>query len=93
MCQLNIKQDLGKSSPSKWFKWKFLNFFFLKYWLWIAQYPKVEKKKRKALYLAYKISTPYLNLKVPETGSHTAPSSHCGHALLHHWECASILSE
>lgn len=46
MCQLNIKQDLCKSSHSKWFKQKVLNFFLHEYWPQIAQYPEAEKGKK-----------------------------------------------
>lgn len=55
MCQLNIKQDLCKSSHSKWFKQKVLNFFLCKYWLQISQYLKVERKKEREKYFLWHI--------------------------------------
>lgn len=51
MCQLNIKQDLCKSSHSKWFKRKVLNFFLHKYWLQRARYPKVKKEKEERRFI------------------------------------------
>ena len=51
MCQLNIKQDLCKSSHSKWFKQKVLNFFLHEYWPQITCTPRL-KRERKRLYLA-----------------------------------------
>lgn len=45
MCQLNIKQELCKSSHSKWFKWKVLNVLLHEYWLQISVYPEENSRE------------------------------------------------
>lgn len=81
-CQLNIKQDLCKSSHSKWFKWKVLNFFPGKYGLQIARMLRLKKEQ------------PFPGIAdlhpLCKCGAHLKLSTFPSWAVLFIWACAIL---